>query len=849
MSVSGSGRKGTLTREGHVSRLREVTTTTLVGERARAMRKPNPAAQVERRSAADMPDRVHVPLPRRYRRLLSAAIGAVAGAVLGLAYLYFMLRALKPGLFLGYAIFGAVCGVFLATIPGFIWAFIRKQVYHVFLRQWTDRAQVFAREARHELEEAEARSQADGPLVNSLAVARFLQRDYVLAIEGFKQAQAHGDADAPNNLPAALAETGAWAELASLLTGEPTMSPGEHVNLARIAAYVPDEAVVERLWALAQNTSEPILLNNLAVRAIHAERYAPAQQALELASTHRATYPYVHANLGVLAYRQGDLKQALTQMASAAGFVAEDDVIFSNLGALLGLTGDLRGAEKWLQRALQIQPRNAATLLNMANVQNALGQPDDAVATIKSVLSLHEYLPEAQYNLGLVYAGAGNLVQAAEYFQMSASNREDLDALNNLGCSLFRQGQYQAAYGYFKQVAELSSTGVHRRNLIRAELGAGRNEEAAKLLDELPNEDDLALERGLVHLLQALQMKGETETHRQLAEANLNQAMAAFTRAIARDQNSGEAALDNGLAQYLRGDYVAAGDTIIQALKKTTAHRKMAYLAGICFVRAGLHKRDLLGSSGNELPPLARELFLKARPILEKAAEVPQVAELSGHDLGLLNYLLGDYQRAIDAFRKIIRPDSPIHLLNALAVAEARQAQVLQLSTQTVSLMPEGRKREIRQQSRILLASAIHYFNTSLEQAPKAPLVHANLGLALMLRNQKGDVEAALYHWQLMHEHGDARARKTYEQFMQAQSPDAASRLRFQDTDLIFRPLQVADWIVHVPPEMSGPKWIVAELLDVPEWRLEAQDRLVHKALKYRAKAERVRRKLHRLAI
>ncbi len=123
------------------------------------------------------------------------------------------------------------------------------------------------------------------------------------------------------------------------------------------------------------------------------------------------------------------------------------------------------------------------------------------------------------------------------------------------------------------------------------------------------------------------------------------------------------------------------------------------------------------------------------------------------------------------------------------------------------------------------------------------------LVVLLMLRNQRGDVEAALEHWQLMHQHGDPRYRRTYEEFMQVMSPDAARKLRFQDVELAFHRVNVGDWVVFPPPKLSGFRYVVRELLDEPEWQLQARHQLVRRALACRRKAERVRRKLRRLAI
>ncbi len=269
----------------------------------------------------------------------------------------------------------------------------------------------------------------------------------------------------------------------------------------------------------------------------------------------------------------------------------------------------------------------------------------------------------------------------------------------------------------------------------------------------------------------------------------------------------------------------------------------------MCYIMAGLRERDQHEARDDTPPPAVRELFLKGRPFLEKAVEVQSVAEVSAYDLGLLNYMVGDFQRAIDVLRRIVRPDSPSYVVNTLALAQARLAQELQLTAQTATLMPEARKKDIRTQSRQLLGAAVHYFHQALAIEPLAPLTHANMGLALMLRNQRGDVEAALEHWQLMHQHGDPRYRRTYEEFMQVMSPDAARKLRFQDVELAFHRVNVRDWVVFPPPKLSGFRYVVRELLDEPEWQLQARHRPLRRALACRRKAERVRRKLRRLAI
>ena len=790
-------------------------------------------------------------MPRKYRRLIVIALGVLLGAAANVAYLFVMLHVHDTAKYAQAAVVGAGCGLILVTIPVLIWAFLRKQWYRLLLRQWSDKAQVLATAARRHLQEQEAPPEG-GQLANDTGVVDFLQRQYAEAAQAFGRASAQGLTAASDNLLAALAETARWDQLKAQLQSEEGHAPdGQEANLARIGAFVPDEEVVARLWEVAQVQRNALLLNNLGVRAMRSGQYPQAIRAFNLALERKPSYAYAHANLGVAAYHQGDLRKAVTETASAAGLVSEDALIFANLGGLLTLSGDARTAEKWLQRAYKLQPRNGGLLVNLGVGQHLAGRDDEAVETLQAALRVPGAEGLGHYNLAQVYYDQGDLPRTLEHLKSAlVENEDDPDTLNNLGCTLFAQGQYEAAYGYFSGVAELNPQGVYRRNIIRADLAAGRLDQANALLEKQGDEDSLSFERGLVHLLRASQMKGETETHRQMIEFNLNAAATAFTKAVALGLSPAEASFNLGLTQYLRGEYRAAAESFAQTLKKTPGHLEMHYAAALSYIFAGVRESaEHESTDTKQLPGPVRELYLKARPHLEKATEATEVADVATYDLGMLNYMLGDYQRGIDVLRKVVRNDSPPQLVNALAITQARLAQELQLSAQTATLMPEGRKKEIRQQAAKLLASAIYYFNQALREAPEAPLTHANIGLALMLRNQKNDVEAALRHWQAMYRHGDARARKAFEEFMQAQSPDAAQRLRFQDVELVFRALKVSDWVVLVPPKMSGPHYVIQELLDVPEWQLQAYDPLVKRSLQYRWKAERVRRKLRRLPI
>lgn len=794
----------------------------------------------------------HAPRPRLLHRSLLVLIGAVVGALLWATYVYLMLHGSGWLLYVAYAGIGAFCGAALVAIPRLMWLFIRKQAYRVLLKQWADRTQVFTLAARRTMEsEPETPESADR--CNNLAVADFLQGNYTSAAAGFQRAASQGSEQASRNLLAALTEAGDWAQVNALLQPEAGDGAVIHsTSLARISALSPEIAILRRIWVLPQSREQPPVFNNLGVQAMRLGRLPRARHAFELAIGQRASYLPAHVNLGALSYRQDDITQAVSETASAIALGSNDAAVFSNLGAFVAVGGDMRQAEKWLLRARKIEPLSAPAGINLGNAYVLDGRPEEALGAYREAIHAEQHVAEARYGMALAHIARSNYPLALEDLQLAAEAKpDDPDIVNNTGCVHFHLGHTAAAYELFKRAAELSPTAASSRNLIRAELAAGRVSDADVLLQATLDEgEELELERGLVHLLTAAKGEPQTDEERRVHEHHLNTAAAGFRKVIASGRGPiAEATFNLALTQYMASEYKPAAETLGSALRKAPDDGEMQYVTGLSYALAGMREQEQHPSADSTLAPPARELIARGRPYLAKAMQTSALREIASYNTGLAHYMLGEFQNTIDIVRRIARQDSPPHVLNLIALAQARLAQRMQLTEQTAVLVSETRKREIHARVRALLGAAIHYFRQSLRTAPAASLTHANLGLALMLRNQEGDLEAALQHWQLMYEHGNARTRHVYEAFLQVVSPEGARGLRFQDMGLAFLPLDVQEWIRLLPPALAGPKYVVQEMMDLPEWQLEASHPLLRKAIAFRQRVDRVRRKLQHIGM
>jgi len=754
------------------------------------------------------------------------------------------------------AMVGGACLVFLLlVVPRLVWAFFRKQWYRVALRHNTEQEQVLATQAYRRLTESDRGTLAPGEQANDLAVIACLRRDFAEAAELLERLQpAESGGPEAANLLVALAATQQWERMTRLFDQLPTTRDClPEANLARIAFAAPPGDLLARVRALAEECRFPSVLNNLAVRHLRAGDLDAAEEDLALALRQRSGYAPGRANAGVVAFRRGQMERALTETASAAVLAAGEAVICSNLGALLCQAGDLINAERWLLRAEALAPRSLAVAVHLGNAYAVEGKYEDALEAYERAGRLGE-CAAASHNVALLHLARAELDLAWEA-QVRARELApgDPDILNNLGCIHWARGEYVEAEECFAQAAEIAPDSAALGNLISADLAAGRAKEALERLAAAPSEDvTLHYQRGLGYLLTALQIDPAAgATQRKLYQYHLEAANAEFRKVTEAGEGPvAEAYLNQGATEYLQGNYEEAAEAFAQAARLQGEGTDLVYPVASCYLMAARETQEQRAASPDEpLVPAARELLRRARPYLEKALEVRSTAGAAGYDMGVLHYLLGEYDKAVALLRRVAVADAPPHVFNALAVAEARAAQALQRQVAASTTLGDQRKRQLTAQVNARLSSAIHHFREVLRAQPHSPIVHANTGLAFMLRNQPGDIEAALHHWQLMRQVGGEWGQRAFELFSRAMSGEEARRLRFHDIEITFQPLPVAEWITLLPPRPAGLKYLLEDLPDLRDWTLQAYHPLIKRALRCRARAERLRAVLQQLAV
>ncbi|MGD9721504.1 MAG: tetratricopeptide repeat protein [Pirellulales bacterium] len=167
----------------------------------------------------------------------------------------------------------------------------------------------------------------------------------------------------------------------------------------------------------------------------------------------------------------------------------------SNLGAVLGMQGDIEAAVACFQRAVELKPDSAAALMNLGTVLARQEQLEEAAAVYRRVLALKPDLAEAHTNLGVVLEKLDLLEEAAESCRQALHLNAHLAAAHNcLGAIRTKQNKLDDAVACFQRALEIQPDYPEATtNLASLLAELGRTTEAAayyqKALALAPHDD------------------------------------------------------------------------------------------------------------------------------------------------------------------------------------------------------------------------------------------------------------------------------------------------------------------------------------------------------------------------
>jgi tetratricopeptide (TPR) repeat protein len=160
------------------------------------------------------------------------------------------------------------------------------------------------------------------------------------------------------------------------------------------------QAIIDRLFRHEDSAEAHLLMASILLLADDAQSaLKEAQRALEL----NPKLPSVQAWYGRVLMRLGDTEKAKVAFKSELASNANDFDSNLYLGVLLRQDKQLEEARNYLQRAIQLRPREQYARYHLAAVYAAAGKPSDALPLLEGVLKEHTDFVEARVLLASVY--------------------------------------------------------------------------------------------------------------------------------------------------------------------------------------------------------------------------------------------------------------------------------------------------------------------------------------------------------------------------------------------------------------------------------------------------------------
>lgn len=267
-------------------------------------------------------------------------------------------------------------------------------------------------------------------------------------------------------------------------------------------------------------------------------RLADAERAYRAVLKKEPKNPDALHLLGVIAAQIGRHPEAVTLFEQAIASKPDVAGFHVNLALSFRASGNLDGAWRAAKTALTLEPMQPLALAVMGAVHLAMGNVDDAIATLLQSLGKLPNRSATHRDLGLALEKRGEIASAEKAFLNAVRlNPKDAAVLNDLGAMIANQRKLEEATEYFHRALVVDANNVEAlKNLASALATRGRLQEAAeycnRALQLRPNYAEAHVAMGNI-------------LARQLKPAG---AIAAYEKAIQLRPDLAEAFLNYGIA-------------------------------------------------------------------------------------------------------------------------------------------------------------------------------------------------------------------------------------------------------------------------------------------------------------
>ena len=163
-------------------------------------------------------------------------------------------------------------------------------------------------------------------------------------------------------------------------------------------------AVIDRILSRGDSAEARLLRATLKMNANDTEG---AVIDVEKAITLNSKLPGAHARLGEILFGVGEIDRARTAFTQELAVDPDDFVSNLDLGVLAKQDQEYVEARRYFERALQTRPNDAGVRYQLANVDLATGNPDQARKALEGLIAESPEFAEAHATLAAVYYRLG----------------------------------------------------------------------------------------------------------------------------------------------------------------------------------------------------------------------------------------------------------------------------------------------------------------------------------------------------------------------------------------------------------------------------------------------------------
>jgi tetratricopeptide (TPR) repeat protein len=424
---------------------------------------------------------------------------------------------------------------------------------------------------------------------------RFERGDLQGALQEFRTAvEANsGDAVAHDYIGIILGEEGSLSDAISHFRQasrlDPTFAdPHEHLALADVKVGQVEDAIAEYQQALRLNPQLTQAKYGLSEACTKIGDLDGAILMLQQVTEAKSDFAEAHYNLGLSLWnrykkssglrQKSDLEDAAKQLQKAADLEPRNAGILEALGQIEVDQGDLSLSAENLRKAVNLDPSNAEFHYDLGLALRLKGEFDAAAEQFRAALSLAPQHALARRSLGLVLRETGDLNAAAAELRESVKQLpDDAQGHHLLGTVLLKQSDLNDAITEFRAAITLDPNLMEARaNLAQALQKAGQREASQQQSEQLRKIKEDASNIGQSMVL--VQTASDYMNKREVTEA-----VRSLQEAVSLTPTFVEAQYQLGVALRRLGNDKESEEISLQVLKLEPDHARAHLNLGLLF--------------------------------------------------------------------------------------------------------------------------------------------------------------------------------------------------------------------------------------------------------------------------